>query len=1189
MSRSQLAALLIALILQAPSGAQVAPNPAPAPIPIPPAVTERNIYLPYEDLDKLFEKEGRGVFLPYKEFLDLRNQLQLKEQQAANPPADGVFKAATYQATVEGKDEAQVLVIQAKLELESFQKSGWATVPLGKIGSGISEAQTGNARLRLGPDGYEALLPAAGVYEIALKMVAPITRKDGDRAVKLQLPQTPVSRVEATIPEQGWQFNLSEGVAYTSTPQGPNTKLEFFFGNLPDISLSWKKQGEETSLTALLFAETTAKAKVLPGALQTQAAIHYRILRAGVDSFEIAVPKPHEVLAVEGANIQEWNVAEEGETQKLSIKLFAPAKNEYQLDLTLETSLATLPAAIQVPKLETTGAVRQSGTIELTASPDLKVDLAGLEGLTQQTAGAGQTEDGQAKMGAYRFLRTPYVMALNVQKADPVVQVDSETMVTVRPETTELRTLFRYQVKRAGIFETTIQIPAGFEGYSVIGDVVDNFGINGNNLLVSFKERQASSFTLILNARAPRASEAEALTVPVYIIAGAERHDAKVGLAIHTSLEPTTDDPGGMRPEPVSSMSREIGNFTNIVDTSNVLRGNGNIFQRQMGNVSLTVAGSPSSDAPLTTAFAYRGTVAPAKISFRVKESQVTARVTTKVDVQEQLVRFRWTLDYSILYSGIDQLVLRLPKAIAANLRVENGAYKELNQNFQPPGAPNPPNADVVHWAITLRNKTLGDYKLELSLDQPQAGQAFEFTVPEIAVVGVFKEDGQIAVSKGDNLELTEKSQVGLESIDPRELTSLPDQGVLRAYKYQQHPIALSLSALKSQFLGVPRLVVTYADATSVVSSDAGITTEVVYWVRNNAEPSLRVKLPENARLLSDVFVRDQSQLPMQQAGSAEMFIRLPSGAEARERSFPVRFVYELPSPQPGRKLGSNGRIEVPVAEATNPGIAVMQSRVQLYLPEGYKFTRFDGPMQRPANAWGWGLIRREMDSLLPAIGPGMETGQATPPQGPEQIPAASQAAFHVPIVKEGQLFPLYRLDQPAAITVSFRDQSFGNVLEFILGFFAFAFGAMLTGRSLGAKFAYFIFVGLLSLGLAMLVSPFYSELLQAVFIGVMCAVAWWLAAGFWWLIRPGPDPLPVMAGGVPPMDPPVEPEPPKAKPEPAPEPTPEPESKPVLDLDFKDEPAPKPKAADTPPPDPEEKIVLDLPTEPEKPKDGKP
>ena len=65
--------LMATCILSATGLAQTEPAPKED------ALREQSIYVPYEKLWRVFEQEGRGVFLPYERFM------QLWQDAAANP------------------------------------------------------------------------------------------------------------------------------------------------------------------------------------------------------------------------------------------------------------------------------------------------------------------------------------------------------------------------------------------------------------------------------------------------------------------------------------------------------------------------------------------------------------------------------------------------------------------------------------------------------------------------------------------------------------------------------------------------------------------------------------------------------------------------------------------------------------------------------------------------------------------------------------------------------------------------------------------------------------------------------------------------------------------------------------------------------------------------------------------------
>ncbi len=1069
-----------------PEASMTTPETSPVP------ATERSVYVPYEDLEAVFEQDGRGVFLPYREFLDLWNELNLKKDDPTEqPPADGVLAAAHYTASVEG-DEDQVLAITAKLQVESFKEKGWAVVPLIQSGLGIAEADTGEATLHLGEKGHELILPRKGTYEITLKLYAKIQRGSGRHSVVLNLPKAGVSKFEATLPEQGWEFDLRPGAAYSSEdlPDG-GTRLAFFFGETERFDLSWQKQGEESRLTPLLFVENDLAARVIPGALQSEATLRYRILRAGVDEFVVTVPAGQEVLAVSGENIKEWDVAEAAGGQRLTVRLHAPAKTGYTLGITLEEALDTLPTEFDVPRLLAEDVVRQRGSLTLQTHAELEIEIVSESGLTQQSLGDAvvNSAEGLTTFGRFRYLTTPFAMTLAAKKAEPVVEVESWTRFTVDPDAARFLTRFDYEVKRVGIFDSRIRIPAGFEGVEATGDLVEDFaeeaGPDGERvLMVKFRNRAEGRFSFQVTGRQTRESPEDEATVPVFAPRDVERHEGKVGLEIHTSLDPNTREPGDLRQQDVSLLSAGAA------------------------------SGIPG-EGPLQIGFRYRGEATPAVIAFQLKEPQVNAEVFTLVEVREQVIRYRWTVAYHVLYAGIDTFVLSLPESVAEDLRVDGAIIKEIDKEYAPAGGDSAATPEGrVRWAVILRDKRMGAYDLTLSLDRPlsesevaggapspdeegapERGRRFQIGLPEIALEEVFRETGQIAVVKDDNLEILDATVAALEPIDPKELRGgLGREGVFLAYKYRLHPLALDLEVSRNEFLPVPQAVVTHAALTSVISNDEAVTTEVVYWVKNNAKQFFSVSLPEGGRMVSDIYVNGDPQQPMRRADEDVVLIRLPVGGEQTGQAFPVRFVFEVPSPEPGESLGAFGSLRVEPARLTDA--EVLQSHLTLFLPDEYVYRSFKSAMRLPVERRGWTRFRNAFDWLLPSLGPQVMPGLRENWTPPPTLPENARSGFDIQIPREGQRFELHRLDAPDAVRVGYRSEAFAWFWEALFCLTAFVAGVWMLGRPVRWRFACFVGAGLLPLIIAGAVTPAAASFWQAIALGTFLAAILWLVLG---------------------------------------------------------------------------------------------
>ena len=1127
------------------------------------------------------------MFLPYREFLDLWNQLSVRnEEEEIDPPTDGVLSSAHYSATLEGDENARVLKIVAKLQAESFLEKGWSVVPLIAGELNVAEAETGEATLHLADaGGYQLILPKKGKYDVTLTLYAKVRLNAGRNAVTLNLPKAGVSRFEAALPEQGWDFDIQPGAAYSTEklPDG-GTRLAFFFGGTERFDVSWQKQGEETKLTPLLFVESDLTARVIPGALQTEVGLNYRILRAGVDQFEVTVPAGQEVLAVNGENIREWDVQEDGTSQRLSVQLHSPAKQNYRLAVSLEEALDALPTEFNVPQVLAAGVVRQRGTVNLLTSPELEVTVVSSEGLTQQslavvqplgtnavTAGnrsggmggninvggdfqgnalatnGGMTVIGNAGMiqgsgqviamqaglnnfGRYRYLATPFAMALSAKKAEPEVEVKSFTRFSVEPDEATFSTRFNYSVKRVGIFEAQIAVPDGFENVEAVGAVVEDDSeevIDGQRVLtVKFNGRKVGNFSFSVSGRKVRGEAVDDETVPVFEPLDVERYEGKLGVAVHTSLDPTTKDEGDLRQQDVSLLGTSGGSAPSGGEPDPFAPAAPNQQAAAAPQVVETIPGRGT----LTLGFRYRGEAAPAVIGFELKAPQVNAEVLALVDVRENLVRYEWRIGYDILYAGVDRLIFSVPEAIAEELRADGEIIKEKDRDYQPDEDSGDP-ADLAAgagrrlWAVTLRDQRMGSYELKVSYEQAlteAATRDFAVEMPELRLEAVFQENGQIAVVKDDNLEVLDAEVSNLEQIDPKELRGwLNREGVVSAYKYRRHPLDVKLSLSRNEFLAVPPAIITYAVANTVVARDHSSSTEVIYWVKNNSKQFLSVALPEDGRMVSDVFVNGESQQPMRRAEENEVLIRLPSGGTDEGESdhgIPVRFVYETPSPG-GREFGMTGTIAVDPAVATDA--EVLQSLTTLYLPEDFRYRKFDSAMRLPVESRGWSRFRSAFDWLIPALGPQIDTNFGKPWSDPPSLGGGGGGSgragggFDITIPREGQVFQLHRLDAPDLISVSFRSRGFAFFWEALFCVLALAAGLWLLCKPLVLRFAYFVGVGVMSLIIAGAVAPGAAGFWRAIYLGVLLASLAWLAVGAFANLRALKDRITVKAASA--------------------------------------------------------------------------
>ncbi len=1015
---------------------------AQTPAPLPPAPDgntklpvrerERRIYVPYEEMEKVFADGGRGVFLPYREFLDLWNELTLKRDEETKPPVDAVVSKAEYVGKVEG----QALVLEGKLALESFAK-GWATVSLGNKGlTGLAEAITGKAVLKRAGDGYEVLLPEKGVYEITLKMIVPVTEINGRSHINAVFPRAAVSRLVMTLPGEGLELETKSG-AFTSRQAGGSTEVSLVFGVDYASDLSWGLPQAVTTMTPLLLAQTMLESRIRAGSVATTANIDLRVMRAPMSEFKISVPAGQEVLGVKGDGVKTWSVAAgDGGRMLVSVSADKPVREELSFQLDLEAAVTTLPAEVAVPDLMIEGASYARGSAVLRSEEQYDVVPKTLESVVRTNA-QDEIADGLIAVGSFRLLKQPYKLTATVEEARPQVDVTSLTRAEVLRDVMKLEAQFDYSVRRVGIFETKMTLPSGLAVSDVKGESIREWkvepGVGGaaSTLVMKLNKQTAENFSVVIMGRQLRAMPTEDVAVPVFTPVGVSRHEAKVGVSVHSSLEANTKAAGDLQQEDVNALPAEA---------------------------------KGRSATELVLAFRYRDAAKPATLGFKGRDPQVSAEVLTRIEAREQSTRHVWTVAFDVAYAAVDRVVVALPKAVADQLRVEPVSLrdvKEILKDHKPTEAESklPDAANYAFWEIVLRSEKMGRFELKFGHEKQgalQAGKTGTVDLIPLHVPGAFQETGQVAVLKDNSLELRNAKPEGLEEIDARELHGdLQTPGVFQAYKYRAPPVKLSVEIAKNAYFAVPQAVITNADLKTAVSADEAQSTEVIYWVRNIDLQFLVVTLPAGATLVSDVFVGKDSQQPMRREGSEDLLVRLPSGGSAASAAFPVRFVYEVRSAKAGGKLGMAGKFSIKPATAV--GVKVLDTRHRLYLPASYHFTRFDGALSETLSDRGWRSIRRLIDPLIPALGPVISRANDEAWKNPPAVPADVSSLYAPPVPEQGHLTTLRRLGEPAEITVTYRAKQVTYLYEAIAFMVVILAGVIGMGWRLGAKAGFIV------------------------------------------------------------------------------------------------------------------------------------
>jgi hypothetical protein len=489
------------------------------------SLREQEIYIPYEKLRQVFEKHGRGVFLPYEKFDELWRAAQDRTRPAAKPrpPVGAVITETENEATV-SKDVVQVSA-QVKIDLLT---EGWHEVPLRLADSALVRATLGDQPARIlggaGED-HRLLVEKKGEQpeEIVLRLeyARAITRSPGQNSVSFQAPQAPVSRWRVRIPQAGVKVNISPLIAATEVPAGKaaaekpaaakpavakpasekpaaekapaekpapekpaaakaddETVILAFVGASPTVRIDWTPKAEgATGLAPLASVQADQQVWIQEGVTRARTNLAYTISRAELSQLAIEVPADYKVVNVFDPNVRQWSIAAAapaavaGAAQRIDVQLFEPAKAAQQITVELEKIAGQKRQdTLKAPVVRALGVGRQQGFVAVQVGSGLRAEATRTAGLLQVDAAELPPPLRAAGWAfSYRYATVPFELELSIEEVLPRITVDSLVEARLEPERLTLDLTAIYTIERAGVFKLELDVPPGFDVRQVRG------------------------------------------------------------------------------------------------------------------------------------------------------------------------------------------------------------------------------------------------------------------------------------------------------------------------------------------------------------------------------------------------------------------------------------------------------------------------------------------------------------------------------------------------------------------------------------------------------------------------------------------------------------------------------------------------------------------------------------------------
>jgi hypothetical protein len=350
------------------------------------------------------------------------------------------------------------------------------------------------------------------------------------------------------------------------------------------------------------------------------------------------------------------------------------------------------------------------------------------------------------------------------------------------------------------------------------------------------------------------------------------------------------------------------------------------------------------------------------------REVRTLADVMTLMTLGDSDLRMAVLIDLTVVQGELRTIGLRTPAGY--ELTGVSGSTVETSERRE----------DGV--VLTMSDPAARGHQVLVTLERPHEGGSFSIDTGLVTVPDAQRERGEIAVEGVGTLELTIAERDGMQRIDVRELTtplqSLARLPMLAAFRYQRSAAAaarLSLDVKRFEDARVLAAVADSAVATTLVTTEGRVLTEVALRIQNRAQPFLKVSLPQGATMVS-VDVAGETAKPVLGADGTRVPLLRPGFRP--HGPYVVSFVYL----HAGTPLERKGDVTMMLPQMDIPvGIV----KWELFVPERYSVRAIDGNVVDARTAGDFFVADSQVEETVTVTPGGTGGGVSTEQAGADE------------------------------------------------------------------------------------------------------------------------------------------------------------------------------------------------------------
>ena len=305
---------------------------------------------------------------------------------------------------------------------------------------------------------------------VKLKFEVPILINGENRSISFYKPGALKNKTTFNSSQTNQEIKSHSAVYLAAFEEAGKSSATGIFKNGDQVFFSWKAaERKVTDIKPVYFSETQSLAVTSEGHIDIQHVVSLQVARGQLSRLLIKIPQGQNVTSVVGEGLVNW--AFDPKTKNVEVLLRETGKDKRTLGVSTQIPTAKLPyeAELEVPQI--IGASRQHGLVALAGSEGVKVNVANkkeLQGIDPvdfnlSKFSVSSKKGPDAILFPFRYFKYPVKINLNTEKVLPEVEVTDHSSFSIGDERYVLSAKLNIQIKKAGVFEVKMKIPADYE------------------------------------------------------------------------------------------------------------------------------------------------------------------------------------------------------------------------------------------------------------------------------------------------------------------------------------------------------------------------------------------------------------------------------------------------------------------------------------------------------------------------------------------------------------------------------------------------------------------------------------------------------------------------------------------------------------------------------------------------------